>query len=81
MILFCDPMGRQLRHVILSALFHRQDSIVNEEINYDLLKTIDGVQSGTVPCPELIGPSLVSKTQETIPTAMQKVYCKDSTKC
>ncbi|KAF6203999.1 hypothetical protein GE061_002338 [Apolygus lucorum] len=70
-----------IRQFVRQHPSYKQDSIVNEEVNYDLLKTIDGIQSGTVPCPELIGPSLVSKTQETIPTAMQKVYCKDANKC
>lgn len=61
--------------------FFRQDSLVNDEVTYDLLKTIDGIQNGSIPCPELIIPSLVSKTQESIPSAMEKVYCGEVNNC
>lgn len=57
------------------ALF-RRDSVVNEEINYDLLMTADGIQSGRISCSQLLGDRLLanSKTKETIPPAVQKVY-------
>ncbi|XP_024085611.1 glutamate--cysteine ligase catalytic subunit [Cimex lectularius] len=61
-----------IRQFVRQHPSYKQDSIVNEQVNYDLLKTIDGIQAGTVPCPELIGQSLVSKTKESIPLAMEK---------
>ncbi|CAG2069276.1 unnamed protein product, partial [Timema podura] len=51
---------------------YKQDSVVSDLINYDLLSRIHGVQSGDVSCPELLGTSLKSKTQENIPAAMEK---------
>ncbi|KAK9879781.1 hypothetical protein WA026_006844 [Henosepilachna vigintioctopunctata] len=47
-----------------------QDSIVSDEINYDLLKTIDEIQSGMKKCPYLLGPSVISKTRENVPAAL-----------
>lgn len=54
----------------------RHDSVVNDEINYDLLMTADGIQSGRISCPQLLGDCLLanSKTKESIPPAVQKVY-------
>lgn len=54
----------------------RHDSVVTDEINYDLLMTADGIQSGRISCPRLLGDCLLanSKTKETIPPAVQKVY-------
>nr|CAD7410299.1 unnamed protein product [Timema cristinae] len=51
---------------------YKQDSVVSDLINYDLLSRIHGVQSGDVSCPELLGTSLKSKTQENIPAAMER---------
>ncbi|KAF5270470.1 hypothetical protein FQA39_LY08348 [Lamprigera yunnana] len=51
---------------------YKHDSKVSELINYDLLNTINQVQMGEIPCPELLGSSVTSKTKETIPTALYK---------
>ncbi|KAK9503697.1 hypothetical protein O3M35_010204 [Rhynocoris fuscipes] len=67
-----------IRQFVRQHPAYKQDSIVNDEIAYDLLKTIDGIRTGH--CPELI-PSLVSKTTESIPRAMEKVYCKEINNC
>lgn len=53
----------------------RQDSVVTERINYDLLTTIRKIQSGELACPELLGSSVASKTKENIPTAFYKDAC------
>lgn len=63
-------------YIIKILFYFRHDSVVNDEINYDLLMTADGIQSGRIPCPQLLGDCLLanSKTKETIPPAVQKVY-------
>jgi len=55
-----------------SVLIFRKDSIVSERINYDLLMEVNAIQSGLKPCPELLGGSFKSRTQENIPPAVQK---------
>ncbi|XP_028130655.1 glutamate--cysteine ligase [Diabrotica virgifera virgifera] len=50
---------------------YRYDSVVSERINYDLLKTIEEIQSGKKYCPLLLGTSTMSKTKENIPTALR----------
>lgn len=37
---------------------------------------VDGIQSGRTPCPQLLGDYLLenSKTKETIPPAVEKMY-------
>lgn len=52
-------------------LFCRHDSVLTENINYDLLKTMDDIQKGIQSCPELLGKSTMSKTKENIPTALK----------
>ncbi|XP_072394245.1 glutamate--cysteine ligase [Diabrotica undecimpunctata] len=49
---------------------YRHDSVVTDRINYDLLKTIEEIQSGKKYCPLLLGTSTMSKTKENIPTAL-----------
>ncbi|XP_063224221.1 glutamate--cysteine ligase [Bacillus rossius redtenbacheri] len=53
---------------------YRQDSVVSERINYDLLWRIHGIQTGEVQCPELLGTNAQSKTREDIPSAMRKDF-------
>lgn len=50
---------------------------MNDEINYDLLTTIHGIQLGNITCPELLGHTLGvnSKTQDNIPNSVAKAYC------
>ncbi|KAK3929047.1 Glutamate--cysteine ligase catalytic subunit [Frankliniella fusca] len=51
---------------------YKQDSLVSDLINYDLLMELNAIQSGEKACPELLGRSLQSRTQESIPTAVRK---------
>lgn len=51
---------------------NRKDSIVTEQINYDLLKKAKDIQEGILPCPELLGHGNNSKTKDNIPPAIQK---------
>lgn len=51
---------------------YKHDSVINDSVNYDLLRTLSKIQTGEISCPELLGQSTVSKTQETIPPAIQK---------
>lgn len=51
---------------------YKHDSVINDSVNYDLLRTLSKIQNGEISCPELLGHSTVSKTQETIPPAIQK---------
>ena len=53
---------------------YRNDSIVTEKINYDLLKKAKKVQEGLLPCNELIGCFTNSKTSEDIPPAIAKQH-------
>ncbi|VVC45915.1 Hypothetical protein CINCED_3A009299 [Cinara cedri] len=64
-----------IRRFVQEHPAYKHDSVVNDEINYDLLITVDGIQSGRISCPQLHGDCLlgVSKTKETIPPALQKV--------
>ncbi|XP_067014301.2 glutamate--cysteine ligase isoform X1 [Anabrus simplex] len=61
-----------IRQFVRSHPDYKFDSVVSERINYDLLKQIQGIQCGEIPCPELLGTSLQSKTQENIPAAVEK---------
>lgn len=62
--------------------FYRFDSVISDEINYDLLNTLHGIQTGQITCPELLGQTLGvnSKTQDNIPTSVVKAYCPDGCK-
>lgn len=51
---------------------YKHDSVINDSVNYDLLRTLSKIQTDEISCPELLGQSTVSKTQETIPPAIQK---------
>lgn len=62
-------MATWMRNFVTSHPEYKKDSVVSEKINYDLLKTAHGVQTGTVPAPNLLGSSNVSKTNEDIPKA------------
>ncbi|PSN53525.1 Glutamate--cysteine ligase [Blattella germanica] len=64
--------ARWIRQFVQSHPEYRHDSVVSDRVNYDLLKRIHGIQTGDIPCPELLGTSLQSKTQESIPAAVQK---------
>jgi glutamate--cysteine ligase catalytic subunit len=51
---------------------HRHDSVVSDKINYDLLKKMKDIQSGALPCPELLGQNFITKTREQVPEALAK---------
>lgn len=51
---------------------YKQDSVVTELINFDLLKNIKDIQSGQKYCPLLLGTSTMSKTKESVPNAFSK---------
>lgn len=56
-------------------IISRHDSKVTDSINYDLLATIRAIQAGEKSCPELLGYSIMSKTKDSVPTALFKDGC------
>ena len=52
-------------------LIFRQDSVVSDTIQYDLLTAMDEIQEGTRDCPLLLDQPR-SKSKATIPDAIQK---------
>jgi len=64
-----------IRKFVTTHPEYKFDSKVSDKLNYDLLKQIDAIQKGTIPCPELLGYNPVSKTVEQIPNAIAKVGC------
>ncbi|KAI5714919.1 hypothetical protein M8J77_007537 [Diaphorina citri] len=65
-----------IRSFVTSHPAYKQDSVVSEEITYDLLLKSHHIQTGRTPCPQLLGKCLIqkSKTRERIPTAVSKQY-------
>ncbi|XP_066601096.1 glutamate--cysteine ligase isoform X3 [Prorops nasuta] len=61
-----------LRKEVLSHPDYKNDAVITQRINYDLLKKIHDVQSNRISCSELLGPCTTSKTTETIPAAVAK---------
>lgn len=55
---------------MLTDSIFRQDSVVTERINYDLLNTLKEIQTGNLTCPLLLGSGTMSKTKESVPTAL-----------
>ncbi|XP_059049423.1 glutamate--cysteine ligase [Achroia grisella] len=72
-----STMATWMRQFITSHPEYNKDSVVTEKINYDLLKTAYGIQTGTIPAPTLLGSSNISKTNEDIPKAFSKMMSKD----
>ncbi|XP_052737128.1 glutamate--cysteine ligase catalytic subunit [Bicyclus anynana] len=70
-------MASWMRDFVTKHPDYKNDSVVSEKINYDLLKTAHGIQTGAIPAPSLLGGSIVSKTNEDIPTAITKMMNKD----
>ncbi|CAF4882486.1 unnamed protein product [Pieris macdunnoughi] len=66
-----STMATWIRQFVTSHPEYKKDSVVTEKINYDLLKTAHGIQTGTIPAPSLLGGSNVSKTNDDIPTAFK----------
>lgn len=61
-----------IRNEIVTHPEYKEDSVVSEKINFDLLKKAKDIQDGLLACPELLGTHTNSKTTETIPPAIQK---------
>ncbi|GJQ86461.1 hypothetical protein Trydic_g10368 [Trypoxylus dichotomus] len=64
-----------IRNFVVSHPDYKNNSKVSDKINYDLLKTVNDIQEGIISCPELLGYSIMSKTKESIPTALTKEIC------
>lgn len=61
-----------IRQEVVNHPDYKQDSVVTEKINYDLLKKASEIQEGLRLCPELLGNGNNSKTTDNIPPAIQK---------
>lgn len=48
-----------IRQFITTHPAYKGDSVVSEEINYDLVKAIDEIERGVRPCPEVLGRNYV----------------------
>ncbi|XP_026763971.2 glutamate--cysteine ligase catalytic subunit [Galleria mellonella] len=72
-----STMATWMRNFVTSHPQYNKDSVVTEKINYDLLKTAHGIQTGTIPAPTLLGTSNISKTNEDIPKAFSKMLSKE----
>ncbi|XP_058450449.1 glutamate--cysteine ligase [Malaya genurostris] len=55
---------------------YKHDSVVSEHICYDLLTKAKNIQDGVLPCPELLGTNISSKTADHIPPAIAKHLTK-----
>ena len=53
-----------IRHFLTSHPLYKQDSVVTEEMTFDLIKRMQDISEGVAPCPELTG-KLISKTPDT----------------
>lgn len=58
------------------AIF-RQDSYVNDDVNFDLLREIELIQDGLKACPELLGYKLDTKTKDDVPEKLIKSGCPE----
>lgn len=65
-----------IRNQITEHEEYKQDSVVNPRICYDLLKKAKDIQDGVLPCPELLGSNINSKTTDNIPPAIEKHLTK-----
>ncbi|EEB12269.1 glutamate--cysteine ligase, putative [Pediculus humanus corporis] len=63
-----------LRDYVANHPDYKKDSNISEKINYDLLNHVKDIEKGKILCPELLGISIKSKTQEFIPKAVSKAY-------
>ena len=53
--------ARWIRHFLTAHPLYKQDSVVTEEMTYDLVRRMREISEGAVPCPELMG-KLLSKS-------------------
>lgn len=65
-----------IRNEITGHQDYKQDSAVSSRICYDLLKKAKAIQDGVLPCPELLGSNINSKTTDNIPPAIVKHLTK-----
>ncbi|XP_050673490.1 glutamate--cysteine ligase catalytic subunit [Leptidea sinapis] len=72
-----STMATWMRDFVTKHPQYQKDSVVTEKINYDLLKTAHGIQTGNIPAPTLLGSSNISKTNEDIPKAFTKMMNRD----
>ncbi|RVE50980.1 hypothetical protein evm_004389 [Chilo suppressalis] len=70
-------MAAWMRTFVTTHHHYNKDSIVTERINYDLLKTAHGIQTGAIPAPTLLGGHIASKTNEDIPKAFTRMLSKE----
>lgn len=68
-----------MRNFVAKHPAYRGDSVVNEEVNFDLLEMCRKVSVGEALCPEL-SPCYSSRTTEDIPPAVIKAEAKLQTK-
>lgn len=64
-------LAHWMREFVQRHPSYNKDSVVNEEINYDLLKTMDDIAQGRAHCPCLLG-TFRTKAQIGIPDAVDK---------
>eukprot|EP00111_Clytia_hemisphaerica_P019576 TCONS_00057767-protein len=62
-----------MRKFIRSHPKYKFDSVVSEEINYDLMKMCTEITSGNVQCPDLFTPDLMSKSCRYVPEKNKKM--------
>lgn len=62
--------ARWIRNFITTHEDYKQDSVVSDSINYDLLIAMDEIQNGSRDCPALLDHP-PTKTKATIPAAIQ----------
>ncbi|XP_043919687.1 glutamate--cysteine ligase catalytic subunit [Protopterus annectens] len=60
-------MARWMREYVAQHPDYKQDSVITEKINYDLLTKCDQISKGFCKCPELIGEPVTSKTSAKRP--------------
>ena len=56
--------AKWIRRFLTSHPLYKRDSVVTEEMTYDLVKRMKDISEGVAPCPELTG-KLISKTPDT----------------
>ena len=60
-----------MRSFVAKHPAYKDDSVVTDEIAYDLVKTCDDITQGRIDCPELL-PRYNTKSEQHIPTAVLK---------
>ncbi len=63
--------ARWTRNFVQNHPDYKQDSVVSERINYDLVEACSRITQGEMECPELLI-KYDTKTSDDIPVAMQK---------